>query len=75
MAEKKRWDLTSTHSLLAAAEWLRKSGGAQVVLVLRKDDWAEAHDPALSPLEVRDKVRDTLAPMLDVLLRGKAKQG
>lgn len=73
MAAKKQWDLTSTHSLEGAAAWICNRSRAQVVLVIRADDWAEAHDEALSALEVRDKVRDMLAPMLDVLLRGKAK--
>lgn len=73
MAEKKKWDLTSLNSLAAAAEWLRKGSGAQVVLVIRKDDWAEAHDLALGPMDVRNAVRDTLTPMLDVMLRGKGK--
>lgn len=71
MAGKKKWDLTSPRSLQAAAEWIRRQSGAQVVLVIRKDDWAESHDLAFSPLEVRDAVRDTLVPMLDVMLRGK----
>jgi hypothetical protein len=74
MAERKKWDLTSPRSLAAAAEWLRKGSDALVVLVIRKDDWAEAHDLALGPMEVRDTVRDTLPPMLDVMLRGKEKR-
>ena len=35
MSEKREWDLTSTHSLEGAAEWIRKKAGAILVLVVR----------------------------------------
>jgi hypothetical protein len=73
MAEKKKWDLTSAHSLQGACEWIRKRGGAQVVLAIRKEDWAIAFDIKMGPLEVRDAVREMLAPMLDELLKAKGK--
>ncbi len=73
MPEKKKWDLSSTRSMQAAAEWIRARGGAQIVLVIRKDDWAVAHDVSLAPLDVRDSVRDTLVPMLNAMLSKKGK--
>ena len=34
---------------------------------------AVAFDVGMGPLEVRDAVRDVLAPLLDVMLKGKGK--
>ena len=45
MAEKRDWDLTSTHSLEGAAEWIRKKSGAALVLVVRGEDVVFAVDP------------------------------
>ncbi len=47
MAEKREWDLTSTHSLEGAAEWIRKKSGAALVLVVRGEDVVFAVDPAV----------------------------
>lgn len=75
MAEqKKKWDLTSAHSLQGACEWIRSRSGAQIVLAIRPEDWAIAFEKKMGPLEVRDAVRDMLAPMLDELLRGKVTE-
>lgn len=74
MADKKKWDLTSTHSLEGAAGWVRKRSGAKVVLVIRAEDWAVDADPALLPQEVCSEVRDVLAPLYDAMLRGKGKR-
>jgi hypothetical protein len=45
VGEKKQWDLTSTHSLEGAAEWVRKLSGAAMVLVIRGEDVVFAVDP------------------------------
>ena len=73
MAEKKKWDLTSTHSLQGAALWVRKRAGAQVVLVVRDGDWAVDADPSLLPQEVCAAVRDVLPPLYDMMLQRKVK--
>lgn len=65
--------MSSTSSVQGAAEWLRKSGNAQVVLVIRKDDWAVDADPALLPQDVIAAVRDTLPPLYEMMLKRKAK--
>jgi hypothetical protein len=73
MAEKKKWDLTSTHSLEGAAGWIRTRARAKVVLVIREDDWAVDADPALLPQDVVAQVRDVLPVLYDMMLKRKAK--
>jgi hypothetical protein len=51
MADKRQWDLTSTHSLEGAAEWIRKQSSALLVLVVRPADVAFAVDPAIRLLD------------------------
>lgn len=46
---KRKWDLTSKHSLDAAAEWMRKNAGGLLVLVVRGEDMAFAVDPTIAP--------------------------
>ena len=70
---KKKWDLTSTHSLQGAAGWVRKQSGAAVVLVIRKGDWAVDADPALLPQEVVGTVRDVLPPLYQMMLERRGK--
>ncbi len=53
---KKGWDLTSLHSLEGAAEWIRKSAGATLVLVVRPNDVAFAVDPQVAPTAAREMV-------------------
>lgn len=48
---KRDWDLTSIRSLEAAAEWLRKKAGAQLVIVVRPEDVAFALDPEIKPAD------------------------
>ena len=48
---KPAWDLTSIRSLEAAAEWLRKKAGAQLVIVVRPGDVAFALDPQIKPAD------------------------
>lgn len=70
---KKQWDLASTRSIQGAAEWLRKRGDAQVVLVIREGDWAVDADPALLPQDVCAAVRGVLPPLYDMMLKRKVK--
>jgi hypothetical protein len=73
MADKKKWDLTSTHSLEGAAKWIRAGSGAMVVLVIRRDDWAWSADTALLPQDVVGAVREVLPALQDAMLRGRTK--
>lgn len=67
---KGKWDLTSTHSLEAAAEWLRERSGALIVVVVRSGDGALAADPLISVLDVHDRLWEKDVPMLlDSLVR------
>ena len=49
MSQKKPWDLTSTHALEAAAEWIRKRAGALAVVIVRVDDAVLSVDPQMTP--------------------------
>lgn len=77
MAERK-WDLTSTHSLEAAAEWLRERSDALIVVVIRPGDGALAADPLIDVLDVHDRLWDGDLPKLlgrlrDIRAEGRAK--
>jgi hypothetical protein len=73
MAEKKKWDLTSTHSLQGAAHWIRSRSGAAVVLVVREQDWAADVDPSLLPQDACAKVNQVMAELYAMILERKAK--
>lgn len=61
---KGKWDLTSTHSLEAAAEWLRERSDALIVVVIRPGDGALAADPLIDVLDVHDRLWDRDLPKL-----------
>jgi hypothetical protein len=63
----RKWDLTSTNSLSAAAEWMRKSAGAHLVLVVRAEDFAFAVDGAISPKSAAAMVESMLGEMAERL--------
>ena len=67
MPGKKPWDLTLTHSLEGAAEWIRKRSDALAVIVVRSRDYAFAVAPDLRPDEGYDAVLATLPGALDEL--------
>jgi hypothetical protein len=48
LSERKQWDLTSTHALEAACEWIRKRSGALMVVAIRVEDSAIAADDDMS---------------------------
>ena len=62
--EKKKWDLTSTHAMGAAAEWLRKRGDAVVVVVIRANDVAFSVDPRCTPLDAVHLLQAELPALL-----------
>jgi hypothetical protein len=75
--EKKKWDLTKTHSMAAAAEWLRKRGDCILVVAIRANDVAFSADPRCTPLDAVELVRVELPRLLQQLemdrVREKAK--
>jgi hypothetical protein len=66
---KGKWDLTSPHSLMAAAEWLREQSGALIVVVIRPGDGALAADPLIDVLDVHDRLWERDMPKLLQSLR------
>lgn len=72
MAERKGWDLTSTHSLEAAAEWIRSRSDAIVVMVVRGRDMAMAVDERCAPSDAADLVRELLPRMVEDVNRARA---
>lgn len=66
MASGKPWDLTSSHALQGACEWIRKRSGALMVVAIRVEDSAIAADPAMP-------VKDLL-PRLELELPALAEE-
>jgi hypothetical protein len=52
----REWDMTSTHSLEAGAEYLRKKAGALLVVVVRVEDSAIACHPDVSPNDAMERL-------------------
>ena len=67
-SEKKAWDLTSTHSLEGAAEWVRKKSGALLVMVIRPEDAAFALDPAVRASDAMGMI-EAAAPEMEASVR------
>ena len=65
----KPWDMKSTHSLTAAAEWMRKQSDALVVVIVRPGDGALAADPLIDVLDVHDRLWDKDLPKLLAALK------
>ena len=65
MSEKKQWDLTSTHAVEGAAEWIRKRSDAIVVMVVRGQDKAFAVHPDVAPSDAAELVRDLLSEIVE----------
>ena len=47
MSGQRKWEMQSTHSLEAGAEWLRKQSDATAVFVVRGEDYAFAVAPGV----------------------------
>jgi hypothetical protein len=67
------FDLSKTGGLCAAAEWIRKSGEALVVVVIRPTDAAFAADP-LVPAEDAGELIARYLPQLVADLRAAHKE-
>lgn len=67
LAQTKKWDLTSTNSLQAAAGWWRKNANATLVLVIRNDDAVVAVADGMTPQEVPIAINARLSDALQLL--------
>lgn len=74
MTDRKQWDLTSTHSLDGAAEWIRKRSDAIVVMVVRGRDMAFAVDERCAPADAAELVRDLLPRMVEDVNKDRAER-
>ena len=64
---KKPWDLTSTHALEGACEWIRKQSGALMVVAIRVEDSAIAADPAMAPKDLLPRLELELPALAETL--------
>ena len=72
---QRQWDLTSTHSLEAWAEWMRKQSDALIVVVIRPQDGTLAADPLIDVIDVHDRLWDVDMPkLLEGLLRARDEE-
>ena len=74
---KKPWDLTSTHALEGACEWIRKQSGALMVVAIRVEDSAIAADPSLAPKDIFPRLElemEALAEALKVAREAQRKK-
>ena len=69
VAKGREWDLTSTHSLEAATEWLREKSDALIVVVIRAGDGALAADPLIDVVDVKDRLWEDVPKLLGGLRR------
>lgn len=69
---KQAWDLTSTHALEGAAEWIRSRSDATVVMAVRGKDFAFAVAGDCAPTDAAELVRDLLEPMVESVNRARA---
>lgn len=74
MTDRKQWDLTSTGSLRAAAEWLRGRSDATVVMVVRGHDMAFAVAGDCAPSDAAELVRDLLPRMVEDVNKDRAER-
>jgi hypothetical protein len=74
VGEKKKWDLTSIHSLASAADWIRKQSDGLVVLVIRPEDFAFSVDPAVSPGDAIALVKEELGDVLAELMARRRQE-
>jgi hypothetical protein len=63
---KKPWDVTSTSSLEAFAEFVRRKSDASVVLIVRGADYAFAPASGVSPAAAKEAVEFVLPGAVEV---------
>lgn len=61
---KAKWDLTSTHSLEAYGEYVRKAADALIVVIIRPEDAVLAVDPLIDVMDVHDRLWEKDMPKL-----------
>jgi hypothetical protein len=59
-----KWDLTSTHSLEAYGEYVRKAADALIVVIIRPGDAVLAADPLIDVLDIHDRLWEKDVPAL-----------
>jgi hypothetical protein len=86
MANGKGWDLTSTHSLESACEWIRTGSGALFVVAVRAgvkadedgrftDDSAIAADPEMPIKDILSRLEIEVAALTLALMRQREATG
>jgi hypothetical protein len=63
----KDWDLKSTHSLEAAAEYFRKKSDALIVIVIRPHDGTLAADLLIDGIDVEDRLNQDIHKLTNSL--------
>ena len=63
---KKPWDVTSTHSLEAFAEFVCKKAEASVVVIVRGGDYAFSPAPGVTPADARAAVEFVLPDAVEL---------
>lgn len=74
MAQGSKWDLTTTAGMSRAASWLRKSGDAVVVVVIRAEDVAFSVDPRVVPRDAIELLKNELPALMEHLQADRAKK-
>lgn len=69
MSERRKWDMTSTHSLEAGAEWFRNNADAAAVLVVRGADMAFVVAAGVKPQEAAEAIAYVLPGAVEALQR------
>ena len=74
MAQGQKWDLTTSSGMSSAAAWLRKSGDAVVVVVIRAEDVAFSVDPRVAPRDAIELLKQELPALMEHLQSDRAKK-
>ncbi len=70
MVPRSGWDLKSTHSLEAHAEWIRSNTDALIVLIIRPQDAVLSVDDLIDVIDVHDRIWEKDFPrLLESLVR------
>ena len=74
MPQGTKWNLSTTSGMSSAAAWLRKSGDAVVVVVIRAEDVAFSVDPRVTPRDAIDLLKQELPALMEHLQADRAKK-